>query len=595
MKKKYPFFQVSIILLFIINLYGSCLVNLETDKKNASFGGKTTKRKSSPDIFDSKLPDLEATNYYISNSGNDVKDGKSPENAWQTINKAETKTFSPGDSIFLERGSIFRETFTIPSSGSADDYIYIGAYGEGDNPAIYGSMSVMDWVATGTANIWQSNTEVPIDPYTVIYYAEIFFELHNDSVAWGDHETYNADFTNLDAEYDWTWDNSTIYVYATSDPDEAYANIEAPQRGYSIKLNDQEYLTFQNLDLHYMSYAGIADNYGTVELHGLNVLNCHISYIGRLNSTGAYGLDIHHSDTYIAHNEFNDCGRRAISLTMYATTPITVSNMVVEHNEFYRGWHTTGVDCNNAGNHIIDSVIIRYNHFTDNNMPYDQSRPSNHIFISNQTGSTGSGIVRNIYIYNNILEYARGKAIILEDVDTAYVMFNTIYGFNKNVSNWQPLISVQGRTNGSEQHIFNNIIYHNGDEDMNASLLGFYNNWAEAMGPATFDYNLWYAEDPRASLFVFYDPYDPDGYERNYNTYSYRSYKTKYPQYDEHSPFPSDPLFFAAEVGEYSLTEGSPAKGAALPVPLIVDDYYGNPRDPSEPSIGAIEYQFKLE
>ncbi len=37
-----------------------------------------------------------ATNYYVSNSGNDSNAGTTPETAWQTINKVNKYYFCPG-------------------------------------------------------------------------------------------------------------------------------------------------------------------------------------------------------------------------------------------------------------------------------------------------------------------------------------------------------------------------------------------------------------------------------------------------------------------------------------------------------------------
>ncbi len=43
----------------------------------------------------------QATDYYVSPSGSDSNAGTSPGEAWQTIGKVNSTTFSPDDSIFF--------------------------------------------------------------------------------------------------------------------------------------------------------------------------------------------------------------------------------------------------------------------------------------------------------------------------------------------------------------------------------------------------------------------------------------------------------------------------------------------------------------
>lgn len=93
------------------------------------------------------------TSYYISNSGNDNNDGRSPETAWATIGKVNSMKFNPGDGVFFERGGIYRGIL------QPHDNITFSAYGEGAKPKIYGSpengANPEKWtLMDGTKNIW---------------------------------------------------------------------------------------------------------------------------------------------------------------------------------------------------------------------------------------------------------------------------------------------------------------------------------------------------------------------------------------------------------------------------------------------------------
>lgn len=87
-----------------------------------------------------------STNYYVNaTTGNDSLAGTSPIFAWKTISKVNAFTFNPGDNIFLERGSLWREQLTISSSGNQENYITFGAYGSGEKPILHGSDIIVGW------------------------------------------------------------------------------------------------------------------------------------------------------------------------------------------------------------------------------------------------------------------------------------------------------------------------------------------------------------------------------------------------------------------------------------------------------------------
>ncbi|GLW06777.1 hypothetical protein Misp01_19070 [Microtetraspora sp. NBRC 13810] len=71
-------------------------------------------------------------------SGNDAASGTSPSTAWRTIDRVNTVTFQPGDSILLRRGTTCDGVLQPKGSGTAGEPITLGAYGQGARPAIVG-------------------------------------------------------------------------------------------------------------------------------------------------------------------------------------------------------------------------------------------------------------------------------------------------------------------------------------------------------------------------------------------------------------------------------------------------------------------------
>lgn len=85
-----------------------------------------------------------STYYVDATNGDDSKPGTSQNQAWKTLSKVNTEfsagTFGPGDRILFKRGETWAITKggnnlkPVGSSGSLENYIYIGAYGTGNDP-----------------------------------------------------------------------------------------------------------------------------------------------------------------------------------------------------------------------------------------------------------------------------------------------------------------------------------------------------------------------------------------------------------------------------------------------------------------------------
>jgi gliding motility-associated-like protein len=106
-----------------------------------------------------------ATDYYVSNSGDDSNPGTSTTSAWKTLDKVNSmmSSFKAGDKILFEKGGIFRGTLKIKVSGSSSNPVIFGAYGSGNNPVLKASKVIGTWSQNG--NIWTA--DCPDCPETV--------------------------------------------------------------------------------------------------------------------------------------------------------------------------------------------------------------------------------------------------------------------------------------------------------------------------------------------------------------------------------------------------------------------------------------------
>jgi hypothetical protein len=92
--------------------------------------------------------------YYVDQAGGDDEaTGTSTATAWKTLAKVNASTFVAGQSIGLKGGETWRETLTVPSSGSAGLPITFGAYGGGAKPVISGADVVTGWSQYSTETL----------------------------------------------------------------------------------------------------------------------------------------------------------------------------------------------------------------------------------------------------------------------------------------------------------------------------------------------------------------------------------------------------------------------------------------------------------
>ena len=79
------------------------------------------------------------TTYYLDASiGKTDGDGLTPDNAFDSLEDVNAKTFQPGDQILIKAGTQYTGTLWPKGSGREGYPIVIDMYGEGDKPLIDG-------------------------------------------------------------------------------------------------------------------------------------------------------------------------------------------------------------------------------------------------------------------------------------------------------------------------------------------------------------------------------------------------------------------------------------------------------------------------
>lgn len=109
------------------------IVFLISNPSNAAVGSIQTFTATIVDPEDKPAP---VTYYLDSNNGNDSNSGTSPDAPWQTLGKANSVQYNPGDTLLLKTGSSWTGQLAPQGSGDSTAQITVDMYGSGAKPII---------------------------------------------------------------------------------------------------------------------------------------------------------------------------------------------------------------------------------------------------------------------------------------------------------------------------------------------------------------------------------------------------------------------------------------------------------------------------
>ena len=507
--------------------------------------------------------------FYVSNAnpvGNDTNPGTQAA-PWRTLAKVNSAAaqLTPAATVYLNRGCIWRETLKVPTSGILSAPITYDAYGSGNAPRILGSDQISGWTVF-SGNIWQASC--PVDPGAFApgtsSPGSVYFVAGSGAVTWG--HAKKAATANLAVEYDWTWASGTLYVFAPSNPDSRYAQVEATHRGNCVDCNAKDYLKFNGLEFRYGARSGLLAS-ATANRTGMTITNCRVGWIGVKGGNVASGIMSAYSNTLIDSCIANDIGRRAIEVAVF-TSGVVCDGWKVTNCEIYDGYHA-GYDIalTNAGG-TIRNVEIAYNYAwqsTTENLVAPESYP----FGFNDLVNSGGGTCENILIHHNVLKQSGTRSISLDGLTNVQVYNNTFYGNNVNATTFE---HIKITPNCVNVKIKNNIFY------QTTNGTNWYDVWVGAPGIITeMNYNLHYHALAGPKVYGLSGG-------ASYTQAQWATYKSA-TGFDANSPAPGNPLFAGTGVrASFTLNPGSPAIDVGQVIPGITDGFSG-----SAPDLGALE------
>ena len=270
----------------------------------------TTKQLSVKELSLSRINEIRQTTntniqnitgniYYISNNGNDLDDGKTPQTAWKTLSKLQSAfidTIQSGDYILFNRGDVFRGNINV-----VKDNILIGSYGDESKPKPEINVSPFDasiegtWIETEN-NIWKYSEKINSDVGAIWFFKDDNslsnkHDWSDFSYEIGQKVSFDSSFDESslqlstilknDLEFYHTGKASSgvntgeyIYVYSSINPQSRFDKIE-----FSFGVNGiygRTNLVVDNLKIVFAGNHGI----GTGSVANLTVTNCEFGYIG---------------------------------------------------------------------------------------------------------------------------------------------------------------------------------------------------------------------------------------------------------------------------------------------------------------------------
>jgi hypothetical protein len=331
-----------------------------------------------------------ATDYYVSNTGNNSNTGLSDAQAWLNITKVNSVwnagSFAPGDHIYFKRGGAFYGTILVKESGSSGSPITIGAYGTGTDPVITGFTTIATGWIDEDNGIWDYsmtpestpnillidgvNTPYGRTPNTGYYTIESgsngqltdlelpanpnytggeavvrtwYWMLERGAIS--SHSSHTLYFSSLryaakagygyfiQNHYDclntfgeWCFNSNTLYTYFGGV--NPYSHIvKISSLNYVVNITNYNYITIDGVTLE-------GGNYANVYLSGADniVINdCNIRYCGR---DGIYGSTT--SDYLMVQNSvFDENNNTAMNLN--SGTHHTLAHNFINHSGYYPG------------------------------------------------------------------------------------------------------------------------------------------------------------------------------------------------------------------------------------------------------------------
>lgn len=538
---------------------------------------------------------LSAATYYVSSSASNASDAGPGTQAqpWKTVAKVNATPLWPGDTVYFNRGDIWRETLVPSGCGNSTSRIVYSAYGTGNKPIICGANIVTGWTsyAGGTANTYSANLAAS----TVMVTKDSTYLKKGSS----------ASTLTLNQYY---WSAGVLYINVGANPSGNI--IEAGQRNNAVSCTVPDnaplrnYITVEGLALQKTNLANVLISNATNWI----VQDCDLAFANNNSSAAGAGINGDRVHNGIFRNNYINYAL-GDGILAWRSSNVEISDNVIE-NVLDDGLDagadgiqigaksSTPTACNNFK--ILNNVVTRHS-TTVNKGCIIAEMGDNGIISGNYCVGGRFGIApagNNILVENNtVRSFGNGGGIRISQ-NMAMNGIKLHYNVVANSPGFAGITVTNDISGGSTHHtnfeIFNNVVYNtyygivvgqpfSGTVKNNIS-------WSSATNPrirfsvasivpggtVTINNNIWQDKGIESMISIsgttYYDMPSwqaATGHDLNSST--------------------ADPLFVNAGTYDFRLIAGSPAINAGASVGLIADHDGNAVPQGGAPDIGAYE------
>ena len=352
--------------------------------------------------------------YYLdSENGDDSSSGRTPASAWRTIGKLNSIALAPGDTVYFQRGQIWRETLEPSSGGASGRPVTFTAYGNGPAPIINGSDIIKGW-SPSNASIYRASCRKK--PNNVYVDGGPGWGLKRGCCMPGEscEQSGLCAMASMTAG-SWYWNPATseLYVWLPDGSNPASHTVEAAVREYG------------------MNATGVEGEKGNIIVDGL-----------AFERTGGYGI-------YFYSNAEN--GRGPTGVIIRNNTVRQTGTGQIDGGEYYNAIHfDEHVELNTAPEFINNSIAYSGGHGNAINSQFADGAQiiGNHAEHFNHNGFDTKHSASVVYRDNVAHDSVETNGIYQEYCANALIENNTIYNLTGSVPGRGSGIQLDAGTSG---------------------------------------------------------------------------------------------------------------------------------------------------
>ena len=239
-----------------------------------------------------------APKYYVSATGDDAADGRSPAAAWRTVGRLNREKLAPGSYVLFARGGLYRGSVaTCPG-------VTYTAYGEGAKPCLVGSpengADPAKWERTDNPKVWAyqiGHNDVGALVFDGGAALTTKIVIRTDKKTGRKYNKFTGrpfeSYRDLDGDLHFWHDyykNGTgkVYLYSAENPGKRFKSIEFNVKCSGFRVGGNADVTIDNFTVKHVGVHGVSA--GTCR--NLRVGNCEFGWIGgSIQAEGIFGRD----------------------------------------------------------------------------------------------------------------------------------------------------------------------------------------------------------------------------------------------------------------------------------------------------------------